>query len=131
MKPATRQWLELADADLRAAATLSADASLTAAAAFHCQQAVEKAFKAIMEEKGVPLVKTHDLGRLLGIIQQVAVIDVDEDRLDILNQVYVSSRYPADLGMLPGGQPSSAEVQEMHAFARGIVQRVTTLLGGQ
>lgn len=48
MKPATREWLELSEVDLRAAGTLCPDPLLTAAVAFHSQQAVEKAFKAII-----------------------------------------------------------------------------------
>ena len=30
-------------------------------------------------------------------------LQIDEDVLDEMNQVYIESRYPADLGLLPGG----------------------------
>ena len=129
MKLATREWLELAETDLRAATVLCGDEFLTAAVAFHCQQTVEKAFKAIIEEKNLPLPKTHDLQRLLGVIRQSVPIEIDEDQLDILNQVYVSSRYPMDLGILPSGRPTSGEARQMYTFARQAFEKIGSLLG--
>lgn len=131
MKPATRQWLDLADTDLRAAETLCEDESLTRAVAFHCQQAVEKALKAFLEEKGLPLVKTHDLRRLLGMVRQSVPIETDDDQLDVINQIYVSSRYPLNLGMLPAGPPTQREVRAMYSFAQEIVERIAVLLASE
>ena len=116
--------------DLRAAAALRSDELLTTAVAFHCQQAVEKALKAIIEEENLPLPKTHDLGRLLGILRQSVHFEVDEDQLDILNQVYVSGRYPMDMGILPTGRPSLDEAAQMVTFAVQVFERVTSVLGG-
>lgn len=128
MKPAAQEWLELARKDLRAATVLGSDPSLTAVVAFHCQQAVEKAFKAVIEEKALSLQRTHDLQRLLGIICQLVAIEIDADQLDILNQVYISSRYPMDLGILPTGQPTAGEAQQMLVFAEEVLDRVGSLL---
>jgi HEPN domain-containing protein len=128
MKPATQEWLELGQTDLHAASALCEDEALTAVVAFHCQQAVEKAFKAIIEERSLRLPKTHDLQRLLGIVQQAVHLELDGDQLDVLNQVYVSSRYPMDLGIFPSGRPSLEEARQIHAFAEQVFSEVASLL---
>jgi HEPN domain-containing protein len=58
-------WLARAAQDLRAAEVdLAAAPSLLADAAFHCQQAVEKALKAFLTRHDHPFRRTHDLGEL-------------------------------------------------------------------
>ena len=69
----TRGWLGRAAADLRGAEVdLAADPPLTGDAAFHCQQAAEKALKAFLAWHDVPFRKTHDLAE---IGQQCATLD--------------------------------------------------------
>lgn len=59
-------WLSKARDDLRAAVVdLAAQPPLLADAGFHCQQAVEKAMKALLVFDAEPVGKTHDL-RALG-----------------------------------------------------------------
>ena len=54
-----------AELDLRAAKVdLGADPPLLADAAFHCQQAVEKALKALLTRHDHLFRKTHDIGEL-------------------------------------------------------------------
>lgn len=50
MKPTTKEWLKAAKDDLDAAQTLVLKQNLTNLAAFHCQQCIEKCFKAVIEE---------------------------------------------------------------------------------
>ena len=58
----TREWLGKAKDDLRAARRLlKPPPALSSAAAFHCQQAAEKALKAFLAWRDVPFRKTHDL----------------------------------------------------------------------
>ena len=58
-------WLARARDDVRAARVdLDADPPLLADAAFHCQQAVEKALKALLTLREQPFRKTHDIGEL-------------------------------------------------------------------
>ena len=58
----TMAWLRRSEDDLRAAEVdLAADAPLLGDAAFHCQQAVEKALKAFLTWHDLPFRKTHDL----------------------------------------------------------------------
>ena len=56
----TRAWLEKAREDLQAARSLI-QSGLPAPALFHCQQAAEKSFKALLTWKRVAFRKTHDI----------------------------------------------------------------------
>jgi len=61
----TRAWLSRAKDDLRGAEIdLAASPPLRGDAAFHCQQAVEKALKAFLTWHDRPFRKTHDLVEL-------------------------------------------------------------------
>jgi HEPN domain-containing protein len=44
-----------------------------AIACFHAQQAVEKAIKAVMAERGIDFPFSHDLSVLLGLCEQAAI----------------------------------------------------------
>jgi len=60
------RWLEKADHDRQSVELLLAQAKpLTEIAAFHCQQAVEKALKAYLVFREHEFEKTHDLRALL------------------------------------------------------------------
>ncbi|CAN5642513.1 hypothetical protein BH23CHL8_BH23CHL8_23720 [soil metagenome] len=59
------EWLARARQDIRAVGVdLAADPPLLADAAFHCQQAVEKALKGLLASHGHPFRSTHDIGEL-------------------------------------------------------------------
>jgi len=58
----TRAWLRKASSDLRGAELdLAASPPLIDDALFHCQQAVEKTFKAFLSWHDVPFRKTHSI----------------------------------------------------------------------
>lgn len=60
-----RAWLDRVRADLKAAAILlEADQPQPGTALFHCQQAVEKSWKAFLIWYDVPFRRTHDLREL-------------------------------------------------------------------
>ena len=61
------EWLAKADADLRARDGLLAAAALSEIAAFHAQQAAEKALKAFLVWNQVEFPRTHDIKRLLAL----------------------------------------------------------------
>jgi HEPN domain-containing protein len=88
--------------------------------AFHCQQTIEKYLKAYLIEKDIPLVKTHDLIKLNGLIKERADIGIDEDKLLAINEVYIDSRYPGELGLVPDGLPTDKQIQEFIECAKGI-----------
>jgi HEPN domain-containing protein len=122
MKPAVKGWLELAEKDLKAAGLLIADPTLAAAACFHCQQCAEKCLKAVIESKGQNPPKSHDLIRLYGMIEEF--VDLDEDVLARLNEIYIDSRYPPGVGLLPGGNPTSEDAKQLIGYANEIFRLV-------
>jgi HEPN domain-containing protein len=61
----TRAWLDRAHADLRAATVdLGAESPRPEDAAFHCQQAAERALKGFLAWHDVPFRKTHSIEEL-------------------------------------------------------------------
>jgi len=121
MKKQTRDWVLLADGDLCAAEIILNDEShLTNICAFHCQQAIEKYLKAYLIEKSVPLIKTHDLIKLNGMINEVESIGIDEKKLFAVNEIYIETRYPGELGLVPSGMPTNEEAKEFIEYAKEI-----------
>jgi HEPN domain-containing protein len=90
--------------------------------AFHSQQAVEKAFKAFLEEKEIPVPRVHNLIRLHSFAEQFLIEPIDLSVLDALDSVYTSSRYPGDIGLIATGKPTPAESEELYDSAKKIVE---------
>lgn len=123
MKPTTKEWLKAAKDDLDAAQTLVLKQNLTNLAAFHCQQCIEKCFKAILEEKNIQFKKSHDLLRLQSLIN-LNFNDSDNYLLQIINEVYIDSRYPGDQGLLPHGKPTQEETNSFINLSLKIYRQV-------
>jgi HEPN domain-containing protein len=130
MKTVTREWLNRAEDDLTAAELLLTQSELTNMVAFHAQQAAEKTLKAILEESDIAAVKTHSLTRLYKLIEsQTSILaDIDQDMLDRLEAVYIESRYPGEMGLLPYGKPTQAEANDFYSFACQLYELVETAL---
>lgn len=71
------EWLFKADRDLKGAIGMF-DLELEDLAVYHAQQCAEKALKGYLVFVSRPLVKSHDLGRLLSLC-----VDVDSDFFEI------------------------------------------------
>lgn len=129
MKQQAKKWLDFSDVDLLSANELLHDERLTQSVAFHCHQAIEKCFKALLEELGNDVPRTHDLIRLYGtIFEQGIKIELDEDILDQINDVYIDSRYPADTGLIPQGKPSKNKVKIFYNLAQQVCDAIRTKL---
>jgi HEPN domain-containing protein len=62
MTPLTREWVRNAEGDLaHVNLAASGQKSLYDGVCFHCQQAAEKYLKALLQEAGLPVPKTHSL----------------------------------------------------------------------
>ena len=90
------EWLRKSDHDLAAAElSLRADETLPDIAAFHAQQAAEKALKGFLAAHGVPFRPTHNLVELL---EQCLEVDAGfgslRDDAAFLTRFAVQSRYP-------------------------------------
>jgi len=98
MRKTTREWVRKAEHDFRGASKLHADkGGLNDLVCFHCQQCIEKYLKALLEETGLNIPRTHDLLRLLVDLQPTCPILVKLRRaFTILSEYAVDVRYPGD-----------------------------------
>ena len=121
MKRQVEDWVMLADKDLCAAEILlKDDYPLTNIVAYHCQQTIEKYFKAFLIENDVSIVKTHDLIRLNGMIKEIKDLGIDENKLMTINEIYVEARYPGELGLISDGIPTNEQAKKYVEYAREI-----------
>jgi HEPN domain-containing protein len=127
MKQTTNDWLTVAEDDLIAAKTLASDDRLTNLVFFHCQQCLEKCFKAVIEEQDKPSVKSHDLLRLQ-LNANVQLTASETTLLSIINETYIDTRYPGDLGLLPHGKPTISEIEPFIQLCDTLFHRLSSQL---
>jgi|SRR5579884_865129 len=102
------RWPAKAEEDLAAARLLIAG-SLFDPAAFHVQQALEKALKALLIAAGRDMRRTHDLETLLADVHQAWPSRISvPPTLAHVSEWYLRSRYP-DLDELP---PNPHEIDD-------------------
>ena len=53
------------------------------------------------------------------------LIDIDYDKLELINELYIESRYPGDMGLLPEGKPSMHDAKEFYEFALSIFKQIS------
>ncbi len=121
------EWLKAANDDLLLISNIITNESLTHLTAFHCQQAIEKSFKAILEYNDNNVPKKHDLLALKDLVSDYLKVD-NEDILETLNSLYIESRYPGNLGLLPDGKPTIENAEEFYSFAKNIYENANELL---
>lgn len=118
MKKTTNDWLISAESDLLLIQEIISHENLTHLSAFHVQQAIEKSFKAIIEESDLGLIKTHSLEMLYNKVKEKISLSINTDLLILLDQLYIDARYPGELGLLPNGRPSISEAKEFYILGR-------------
>ncbi|MBN1461571.1 MAG: HEPN domain-containing protein [Armatimonadetes bacterium] len=123
-------WLDRAARDRLAAERLEPDEDerggypLYGVAAFHRQQAAEKALKALLSAHSVEFKKTHDLSRLLGLAAETAPVFSELESLAAtLAPFAVEIRYPGDWDDL-----TAEEYAEVKDASTTIVARVEECL---
>jgi len=114
-------WLAKAEVDVLACDSLAAPGTeLWEAVAFHSQQAVEKALKALLVWHQVEFPKTHDIQRLLDLL---ADADPELARASVgaaaLTPYGVEYRYPGEYPPVDRDSASSAQ-----SVARQVCQEV-------
>ncbi len=114
-------WLQYAADDLKSSKVLLSEGVYNIAC-FHAQQAVEKLLKAIIAAYELPIPRTHNLIRLHKICEDLlgSKLELDNEKLLLLNDIYIDSRYPADFGVLPSGQPGEQEAMIAYSYAKDI-----------
>lgn len=128
MKEISRQWLHFATDDLDTIKEIIGIKHLTNIVAFHCQQCIEKSFKAVLEESELDVPKVHDLIKLYGEIKKIKDFEFNEDTLDILSRVYIEARYPSELGLLPSGKPTITESRKFLEFTKHVYTEIEKYL---
>ena len=118
MRKATEEWLMSARDDPETIGELVDNPRLTHVVAFHAQQCVEKAFKAILEEREEEIPHVHNLVTLNERAGNPMQGEDGLDVLDRLNQLYIKARYPGERGLFPAGKPSQEEAQLFQRVAR-------------
>lgn len=113
MKTITTSWLAAAQDDLTLIREILHNETLSHLVAFHSQQAIEKTFKAVLEEFDGFVPKMHNLETLLPKVIRHVALDIELELLEDLDKLYIDARYPGDFGLLPDGKPN---VQEATAF---------------
>src|SRR5262249_34679269 len=96
MKRSTREWVDKAEDDYRAAAILArAREPFHDQVCFHCQQSAEKSLKALLEELGIDVEKTHELRNLqTPLLPHHPSLGGLRRGLDFLTNFAVNPRYP-------------------------------------
>lgn len=133
MKQKTQDWLEFVKRDLKGAELLLSNDDLTNLVLFHCQQAVEKVFKAILEEFGLAVPRLHSTIRLYNLLPDEAqkAVSATPEELEDIDDIYIDVRYPGDLtGILSSGLPSKSRAEDMFQIASRIVKDGLAYLDG-
>ena len=124
MKRATREWVDKAEGDhtianqqLRARKAPNFDGGC-----FHAQQCVEKYLKALLQESGIPIPRTHHLEKLVDLLPPDPVWAGIRPRLIALNPYAVEFRYP-------GMTANKAALRDAMAACRAVRTHARFLLG--
>ena len=128
MKKLAEDWLWFADKDLKTISKIVSDDYLSNISAFHSHQCIEKCFKALILLKTGQISKIHNLLSLYGTVRNYYRLEVNIDLLEEVNETYIDTRYPADLGLTPDGGLSVQKAQEFYHFARDLFSQTESLI---
>ena len=121
------EWLKASHSDILVLEKIVNEDLITHMTSFHSQQSVEKSLKALLEFHSLKVPRKHDVLMLKDLVCDF--IDIpNEDILEDLNTLYIDSRYPGDIGLLPNGKPTLQDAQAFYTFANEILNRVCKLL---
>ena len=126
MKESTKLWVDFAESEIKAAEGLIDDISVYHIVLFHCPQAVEKIFKAILEENRIKIPYIHDIETIYNSVPEniKSALNIPQDELKCLNEVYSISRYPTDNGAISSDFSTRGEVEEILMIAKKILKDV-------
>ncbi|MFC2087161.1 HEPN domain-containing protein [Bacteroidota bacterium] len=128
MKLIVQEWLEKAKEDLQTINEIKNNDYLTNIMSFHAQQAIGKCFKAIIEAYKIEFVKEHNLLTLYNKIKNYIDFQVGNQMLNEISKIYLTARYPGELGLLPEGKPSISDALSYYQVAGDIYNKTVKLL---
>jgi HEPN domain-containing protein len=117
-----KEWLKASLSDLMNIEAIFDNVFLTHIIAFHAQQAIEKSFKAMIENQNQKIPRVHSLRKLIELVD--TKIEYDLELIKLLDALYIESRYPTDLGLLPYGKPTLDDAKEFYNFALMVFEEV-------
>jgi len=123
MNDETGVWLGYAEENINAARVLLNE-NLLNSCLQNAQQAAEKSLKACLIEKNAPLKKTHSIQELVAILNSPDnVIEITDDEIDLLDSVYLPSKYPLG-SALPPFEPTAEICRQCLDVAERILKSV-------
>jgi len=121
MKNAVQEGLRQADEELKTSLYLL-EGRFFKGACYHAQQAIEKSIKANL--RGWDLEKTHNVNRLLALCNAYNIhVPLTDDEIVFIDIIY-KGRYPADIGLLPLGEPDKKDAIRAIQIALRIVEEM-------
>ncbi len=119
-----KEWIKASVIDLNVIKEIINNKSLTSMTAFHSQQSIEKTLKAVLEYHNQDVPKVHQIKKLFSLTKKYILIDIDVVIIAKIDTLYIDSRYPGDMGLLPYGQPTLDDAKEFHNYALKIFGKV-------
>lgn len=124
MKKLSEELLKYAEKDLLTIEKIIDEEYLTNIIAFHAQQCIEKSFKALIYEMTDEIPKIHNLIRLYGTVRNYIQLTLDIEVFKQINETYIDTRYPSDIGLLPEGMPSIEKAKSFYQSAKEIYTQI-------
>ncbi len=124
------EWLRLAKEDLAVAKALL-KLEFFATVTYHCQQSAEKALKAYIVLKNQPILKTHDLEKLLEIC-----LNFDKKFIKLisaanfLNPYATKFRYPTEYD-IPDQAEAELAIKRTQSIMRFVLKKISEPETGQ
>lgn len=123
MKNAIREWFRQAQDEVKMAEYLF-EGGFLKGACLHAQQSIEKAIKAMLLDKGWELEKIHSIERLAAIARDYRIrLRISDEEVVFVDSIY-RGRYPAEVGLLPYGEPSKTDAEKIIKIARRIYKSI-------
>ena len=112
MRRETAKWVQKAEQDWEVAHKLAGEnLPPRDVVCFHCQQAAEKYLKALLQENGLPVPRTHELADILDLLTPAnATLGRLRRKADSLTQYAVDYRYP---GMMASKRQMEAALRHV------------------
>lgn len=131
MKKQSESWLQAAYSDLIVIEEIVDREEISHMVTFHSHRAIEKSFKAVLEEYEQTIPKTHNLITLRKRVSTILDVIIDDEMIDQLNDLYIDSRYPIDIGYLPDGKPSALQARSFYRFATHVYEIILEKINSQ
>jgi HEPN domain-containing protein len=120
-------WWQYAEDNKRSAEVLLSQ-SLFNPCIQNAQQAVEKYLKALLLAQGQPIRRTHSISELIGLLGEIGIaIPLSADDIDLLDSVYLPSKYPLGSAM-PAFEANESICRNCLLFVEDVRNAITGFL---